>query len=210
MYCSWLVNNVENTNDIFINFLKKYGCKYEYEKFIYPDINNFQNFLFNGKICLNKFLDTFNDIFLVFFTINFYKKNNSNIIVYYNYSFSYSHNIPFKHKSFIFFDKNRNIEIFQIIKKNESSCLSNFFFIVNKNIPESKKIHKNLNYDFYGILNYEFYRILNHLDHHAYIKYNEYHSSKKNIEKIKINNFKKQLCKKYLNYDIETIIEEYL
>ena len=52
--------------------------------------------------------------------------------------------------------------------------------------------------------------MLNHLDHHAFIKHNEYHSSKKIIEKIKINNFKKQLCKKYLNYDIETIIEEYL
>ena len=41
-------------------------------------------------------------------------------------------------------------------------------------------------------------------------KFKIFSEYKKTIENIYKNNLTKQLCKKYLNYDIETIIEEYL
>ena len=73
LYCKWLKNNVKNTNNKFINFLKKYDCKYKNEKFIFPDINKDKKFLlFNNLICINNILDKIDEIYSVFFTMNFY------------------------------------------------------------------------------------------------------------------------------------------
>ena len=182
-YCSWLKNNVKNTNDKFINFLKKYGCLHEDENFIFHDMDNDPIFLFNEKICLNKFLDKFDDIFSVFFIINFYKKNNSNIIVYYDVY----NDIRFEYNKFIFFNKNRNIEIFQfVIKTVISSNFPYFEFSVNKNIPERNMIYNNLHYDFHGILKHKFYLMLDYFEHYTYIKHNKYNTIKKILRKLKL------------------------
>ena len=52
--------------------------------------------------------------------------------------------------------------------------------------------------------------ILIHYFEFIFEKFKIFSEYKKTIENIYKNNLTKQLCKKYLNYDIETIIEEYL
>ena len=188
-YCSWMEERcyLDRFSADFVSFL----LKYKNEKFIFPDNKNIKILLFNDYICLNKILNKFNDIYSVFFTINFYKKNNSNIIVYFKYSYYNT-----QEAKLIFFDKNKNTEIFTIYQEFHTL---NFSFSVNKNLSESNNISKNLYYDFYGILKYQFNKMILNIFSYSIKKYNEY-----------INNLINILCKKYLNEDIMTTIEEYL
>ena len=120
--------------------------------------------------------------------MNFYKKNKSNIIVHFNYSCHGCLYDQTRNKTFIFFDKNKNIEIFSLNHKSISNYFSEFSFSVNKNIPESEKINTNLHYDFYGILKYKFNFMLSHFLYYACNKQHEYDFIKKSIEKIEKNN----------------------
>ena len=66
---------------------------------------------------------------------------------------------------------------------------------------EKLTFENNYSNDFYLLFEFLKYRVFENLN--ILIRY------RKNIENIYKNNLTKQLCKKYLNEDIKTIIEEY-
>ena len=181
------------------NYLKKFDInfvdffmKYRDENFIFPNIQKIT--LYNGYICLNELFDNFDDIYSVFFTINFYKKNNSNIIIY----LDCVNNKESYHAKLIFFDKIKNIVIFDIHIEFHTS---NFSFTINGNLSSVEKriLRNNLNHDFEGILKHQFNRMVENVFEYSIEKYYENR-----------NNIIYTSLKKYLNEDVLSNIIEYL
>ena len=101
--------------------------------------------------------------------------------------------------------KNDFIFLFKLIYDDEYEEYYNILYAYNKETFEliEKLTFENIySNDFYLLFEFLNYRVFENLN--ILIKY------RKNIENVYKNNLTKQLCKKYLNEDIKTTIEEYL